>query len=110
MSPETCGINSELLNIEKDKARGVLPDDILQFIESCCGNTEHPHSYLIPVLYKVQGHFGYIGPDHMDAVSTLMQIPASKVTGVASFYHYFTFTPRGEHEISICMGTACFVK
>jgi NADH:ubiquinone oxidoreductase subunit E len=46
----------------------------------------------------------------MDAVSTLMQIPTAKVSGVASFYHFFTFTPRGEHQISLCMGTACFVK
>ena len=46
----------------------------------------------------------------MDAVSVLMQVPSSKVSGVASFYHYFTFTPRGEHQVSLCMGTACFVK
>ena len=62
------------------------------------------------MLHKVQDHFGYLAQEHMDAVSTLMQIPAAKVTGVASFYHYFTFTPRGEHQISLCMGTACFVK
>jgi NADH:ubiquinone oxidoreductase subunit E len=39
-----------------------------------------------------------------------MQIPSTKVTGVASFYHFFNFTPRGKHRISLCMGTACFVK
>ena len=62
------------------------------------------------MLHKVQDHFGYLGLEQMDAVSTLMQIPAAKVTGVASFYHFFTFTPRGEHQISLCLGTACFVK
>jgi NADH:ubiquinone oxidoreductase subunit E len=46
----------------------------------------------------------------MDAVSVLMQIPSAKVTGVASFYHFFNFTPRGKHRVSLCMGTACFVK
>ena len=109
MTPETCGMATELLIAEQEKARAVLPEHVVVYVEHCCG-TEHPHSYLIPVLHKVQDHFGYLAQEHMDAVSTLMQIPAAKVTGVASFYHYFTFTPRGEHQISLCMGTACFVK
>ena len=109
MTPESCGMTTELLIAEQEKARAVLPEHVVVYVEHCCG-TEHPHSYLIPVLHKVQDHFGYLAQEHMDAVSTLMQIPAAKVTGVASFYHYFTFTPRGEHQISLCMGTACFVK
>lgn len=109
MSPEGCGMDTELLNVEKAAARKVLPADICDYIESCCG-TEHPHSYLIPVLYRVQAHFGFLDQERMDAVSVLMQVPSSKVSGVASFYHYFTFTPRGEHQVSLCMGTACFVK
>ena len=81
----------------------------IRYVEEVRGS-KHPESHLIPVLHKVQDHFGYLAPEYMDAVSVLMQIPAAKVTGVASFYHFFTFTPRGEHHISLCMGTACFVK
>ena len=103
MSPEM------LLEIEQEKARAVLPEDIVRYIEDVQGH-KHPESYLIPVLHKVQDHFGYLAREQMDAVSVLMQVPAAKVTGVASFYHFFTFTPKGEHRISLCMGTACFVK
>ena len=106
MSPE---MTSTLLELELEKARAVLPEDVVEYIELVCGR-DHPESYLIPVLHKVQDRFGYLGLEQMDAVSTLMRIPAAKVSGVASFYHFFTFTPRGEHQISVCMGTACFVK
>jgi len=102
-------VKSELMLQEKAKAKAVLPEAVVIFIEDCLA-TPHPGSHLIPVLHKVQEHFGYLDTEHMNAVSTLMQIPSAKVTGVASFYHFFKFTPRGKHRISLCMGTACFVK
>jgi NADH:ubiquinone oxidoreductase subunit E len=102
-------MSTVLLEREQQKARTVLPEDVVSYIDECLAK-RHAESYLIPVLHRVQQHFGYLGQEHMDAVSVLMQIPAAKVTGVASFYHFFTFTPRGEHQISLCMGTACFVK
>jgi NADH:ubiquinone oxidoreductase subunit E len=46
----------------------------------------------------------------MNAVAQLAQIPLAKVTGVATFYHLFRLQPRGKHVISVCMGTACYVK
>ena len=102
-------MTSELMQKEVTKAQAVLPEPLVRFIDECRAKP-HPESYLIAVLHRVQDHFGYLAPEHMDAVSMLMQIPAAKVTGVASFYHFFNFTPRGKHRISICMGTACFVK
>jgi len=102
-------MTSELMQKELTKAQAILPEPLVRFIDECRAKP-HPESYLIAVLHQVQDHFGYLAPEHMDAVSTLMQIPAAKVTGVASFYHFFNFTPRGKHRISICMGTACFVK
>lgn len=102
-------MTSELMQKELTKAQAILPDPLVRFIDECRVKP-HPESYLIAVLHQVQDHFGYLAPEHMDAVSTLMQIPAAKVTGVASFYHFFNFSPRGKHRISICMGTACFVK
>ena len=99
----------ELVMTEEAKAREVLPEAVVNFIESCC-RKPRPESQLISVLHKVQEHFGYLSVEHMDAVSVLMRIPSAKVTGVASFYHYFNFTPRGKHRISVCLGTACFVK
>ena len=102
-------MKSVLLQKEKDKAKEVLPPDVVQYIEAC-STRNNPNSHLISVLHKVQDHFGFLAREHMDAVSVLMQIPSAKVTGVASFYHFFNFTPRGRHRVSLCMGTACFVK
>ncbi|NLX07401.1 MAG: NADH-quinone oxidoreductase subunit NuoE [Phycisphaerae bacterium] len=90
-------------------AKAALPDHVVKFIEECRAK-EHPDSHLIAVLHKVQEHFGYLGASHLDAVAQLMQIPAAKVTGVATFYHYFRLQPKGQFVISVCMGTACYVK
>ena len=93
----------------KEESRKVLPQHIVEFIEKCQQEAE-PHSQLIAVLHKVQDHFGYLAPKTMDAVAYLMDIPAAKVSGVASFYHYFRLKPCGKFVISICLGTACYVK
>lgn len=71
---------------------------------------DHPESQLISVLHKVQDRFGYLGMHHLDAVAQLLGVPTSTVTGVASFYHYFRLVQPGSYTISICMGTACYVK
>lgn len=86
-----------------------LAPDIVEFIKECT-QKEHPESYLIAVLHKVQERYTYLSNEHMDDVAHLLQVPTSVVTGVATFYHYFRLTPRGYFNISICLGTACFVK
>ena len=83
--------------------------DIIQFIDECIEN-EHPDSYLIAVLHKIQGRYGYLSDDHMNQVAQRMQIPASTISGVATFYHFFRLQPQGRYAISVCLGTACFVK
>ena len=87
----------------------VLPAPIIAFIEQNQG-LEHSEGQLIAVLHMVQAHFGYLGADKMNAVAQLAQIPLAKVTGVATFYHYFRLEPRGKHMINVCLGTACYVK
>ncbi len=90
-------------------ATGELPEHVLKYIEQT-RTLPHPESYLIAVLQMLQRHFGYLPAKSLDAVSSLMDIPAAKVTGVATFYHFFTFIPKGKHTISVCLGTACYVK
>ncbi len=87
----------------------VLPEDIVQYIDDHRGD-DHAESNLIAILHKVQHHFGYLGREQMNAVAQLAQIPLAKVTGVATFYHLFRLKPRGKHVISVCLGTACYVK
>ena len=90
------------LNITLDKS-------IVEYIEECL-QKEHPESYLIAVLHKVQGMYGYLSQEHMYEVAHLLGVPTSTVYGVATFYHFFRLQPKGKYSISICMGTACFVK
>lgn len=90
-------------------ASAELPEPIARFIEET-RKRPNADSYLVAVLQLIQKHFGYLPAEALDAVSQAMQIPAAKVTGVATFYHFFTFVPKGRHTISVCMGTACYVK
>lgn len=87
----------------------ILPESILKYIEEC-SKRPHAESYLIPVLHKIQTHFGYLSPQYLEEVAQIMRIPAAKISGVATFYHLFSFTPRGKTRIAVCLGTACYVK
>lgn len=90
-------------------ARDTLGDEIVEYIQTCLSGP-HSESRLIAVLHQVQNHFGYLGNAQLDAVAQLMQVPSAKVSGVASFYHYFRLKPRGKFIIRVCLGTACYVK
>ncbi len=65
---------------------------------------------LIEVLHTAQELFGYLQDDILLYVAHGLKLPPSRVYGVATFYHYFTFAPRGTHTCVVCMGTACYVK
>ncbi|OJV63315.1 MAG: NAD(P)H-dependent oxidoreductase subunit E [Clostridiales bacterium 38-18] len=65
---------------------------------------------LISILHKAQELFGYLPSELQLYVARKLNIPASKVYGVVSFYSYFSQEKRGKYTVNICMGTACFVK
>lgn len=71
---------------------------------------EYHESHLIGILHKAQELYGYLSQEIMQQIALEMQIPAAKIWGVASFYHYFNLKPVGKHIISVCLGTACYVK
>jgi len=73
-------------------------------------NRENPKSYLIAVLHKAQGIYGYISKEVVNEVGLAMGLTPSHIWGVATFYHYFNLAPVGKYIISICLGTACYVK
>jgi bidirectional [NiFe] hydrogenase diaphorase subunit len=68
------------------------------------------HDALIEVLHKAQELFGFLEDDVLLFVAHHLKLPPSRVYGVATFYHYFTLKPQGEHTCVVCMGTACYVK
>ena len=65
---------------------------------------------LMPVLQEAQSVFGYIPEEIVDLISDELNILTSEIYGVATFYAQFTFVPKGEYAISVCMGTACYVN
>lgn len=65
---------------------------------------------LLEVLNTAQETFGFLSEDLLIYISNQLHVPLSRVYGVATFYHLFTFSPRGEHNCTVCTGTACHVK
>ena len=79
-------------------------------INAICDSFGNEPLELINVLHKCQEHFGYLPAEVQEAVAARMNVPTAKVYGVVTFYSFFTMTPKGKHPISICMGTACYVR
>lgn len=86
-----------------------LEQSIVDYIEEC-KQLDHSESYLIAVLHRVQDKYGYLSREHMQEVAERLEVPASTVSGVATFYHFFRLQPQGKYQIQFCMGTACYVK
>ncbi|MFA5117593.1 MAG: NADH-quinone oxidoreductase subunit NuoE [Candidatus Omnitrophota bacterium] len=83
--------------------------ELKAFMESCKVKA-HPESNLISILHKAQELYGFLSKEVMDSVAEQMNIPTAHIWGVATFYHYFNLKPKGKHTVSICLGTACYVK
>ena len=65
---------------------------------------------LLEVLHTAQELFGFLQDDLLMYIARQLKLPPSRVYGVATFYHFFSFTPKGVHSCNVCMGTACYVK
>ncbi|WP_105617705.1 NADH-quinone oxidoreductase subunit NuoE family protein [Vallitalea okinawensis] len=87
-----------------------LPQEKFDELEEFIDNMETTKGALIEILHKAQSIFGYLPRDVQLYVARKLGIPGAEVFGVVSFYSYFTTKPRGKHTISVCMGTACFVR
>jgi NADH-quinone oxidoreductase subunit E len=66
--------------------------------------------FLVPILQDVQKEFNYLPREALNAVSTILDLPLSRVYELTTFYKAFSLTPRGRHQLSLCMGTACHVR
>ena len=91
-----------------------------------CGGTDQEKAYaqianvidlykekegsLIQVLHLAQGIYGFLPLELQEFIAEKMDMPLSEVSGVVSFYSFFSTTPRGKHTIRVCLGTACYVR
>lgn len=65
---------------------------------------------LIPVLHEAQGVYGYLPIEVQTIIAEGLGIPLAEVYGVVTFYAQFSLNPKGQYEIGVCLGTACYVK
>ena len=65
---------------------------------------------LMPIMQKAQELFGYLSLETQEIIADALDIPVSEVYGVATFYSQFSLRPKGEYVVSVCTGTACYVK
>jgi NADH:ubiquinone oxidoreductase subunit E len=86
-----------------DKA---LREELLSFIEE----QKKKPGPLMPVMQKAQSLFGALTFDVQQLIADELGVPMSEVYGIATFYSQFALEPKGKHVISVCLGTACYVK
>lgn len=87
-----------------------LRQEDVQKIKDICASFNKDPQELINILHSCQEHFGYLPAEVQEVVSSETGVPVAKIYGVVTFYSFFTMTPKGKHPISICMGTACYVR
>lgn len=79
---------------------------LLQVIEEL----KNEKGSLMPIMQKAQDIYGYLPYEVQKMISDKMNVPLEKIYGVATFYSQFTLFPKGRYQISVCLGTACYVK
>lgn len=65
---------------------------------------------LMPILQQAQNIYGYLPIEVQTIISNEMDIPLEKIYGVVTFYSQFSLSPKGKYKVSVCLGTACYVK
>ncbi|MFP4077919.1 MAG: NAD(P)H-dependent oxidoreductase subunit E [Candidatus Izemoplasmataceae bacterium] len=93
----------DLSNLDQEKLQTL--DEYMDSLEG-----ENRKEELIPVLYKAQELFGYLPHNLQRHIAIKMGLSSAHVNGVVTFYSYFNEAPMGTYTISVCMGTACYVK
>jgi NADH-quinone oxidoreductase subunit E len=79
-------------------------------IKSCITKYNFEKKELISILQDIQEEYNYLPQEALNIVSKTLGIPLIDIVGVATFYRAFSLEPRGEHLVTVCMGTACHVR
>lgn len=87
-----------------------LKKEDIDYIKSVCAQFKNDKGELINVLHKTQEHLGYLPAEVQELIASELNMSVAKVYGVVTFYSFFTMVPKGKYPISICTGTACYVR
>ncbi len=103
--------------IDKKQAQGCADckeeldvSEALPLIDQIIGSFKTTKGALIPILQQTQNLLGYLPEEALLHISRELDTPYSEVTGVVTFYSFFSTVPRGKHVIRVCLGTACYVR
>lgn len=85
-------------------------DKRFKLLDAAMKKNQFQADALLEVLHTAQELFGFLQADLLIYIARQLKLPPSRVYGVATFYHFFTFKPQGKHNCNVCLGTACYVK
>lgn len=77
---------------------------------ACIEKERGERGALMPVLHEAQRIYGYLPAEVQTVIAEQLNVPLAEVYGVATFYSQFSLNPKGKHKVSVCLGTACYVK
>lgn len=95
---------------EKNLCREMSEEEKYVLLDGVINDYDKKESNLIQILHTAQAIFGYLPTEIQSFIAEKMDLPISKVGGVVTFYSYFSTKPKGEYIISVCLGTACYVR
>lgn len=81
-----------------------------ELVEQIIDNYDGDDGMLIPMMQDLQADCGYLPKEHLHCLSKQLSIPLSRIYSVATFYSSFRLAPKGLHEVTLCMGTVCYLK
>ncbi|MCS6888722.1 bidirectional hydrogenase complex protein HoxE [Chloroflexus sp.] len=93
-----------------DRSARPAGDNRRKILEATMKRFQYQGDALIEVLHKAQELYGFLSPELLSDIAQRLHLPPSRVYGVATFYHFFSLAPQGEHTCTICLGTACYVR
>jgi len=96
--------------LEPKEKKEELPPAMLQEIDRVISQYRSKPGSSIPVLQRCQQIVGYLPPEVQKRIAKGLNMTPAEIHGIVSFYSFFTMKPRGDHNIRICLGTACYVK
>jgi len=82
----------------------------IEFIDELLKQHDYEPGALIPMMQDIQVEYEYLPKDILKDLSKKLRVPLSQIYSVATFYSSFSLAPRGQHLITLCLGTVCFLK
>ena len=86
------------------------PEDEISITLQIIENKEHDPNHLVKLLQEIQSELGYVPETAQRLIARKMNTPMSQIYGILSFYNFFRLFPPGRHRVTVCLGTACYVK